>query len=183
MAILTDVLCARVRTLDEHALAEMYDQYSPALYRYALRLLGDDDLAEECVADTFSRLLIALNNGGGPREYLRAYLYRVAHNWVSDSFRRRHLSTLPLGTDLQAECDKEPQQALAAEIERQDVRQALAKLTSDQRQVIVLRFLEDWEYEDISRVLNKPVGAVKALQHRGIKSLRRFLSQAEERTQ
>ena len=183
MAILADVLCARVRNLDEQALADMYDQYSPELFRYALRLLGDQDLAEECVADTFSRVLVALNNGGGPRDYLRAYLYRTAHNWVSDCYRRRQHTPVPLRAELQAESVNEPHNATAAELERDEVRQALARLTSDQRQVIVLRYLEEWEFEEISETLRKPIGAIKALQHRGIKSLRRFLSQAEEKRQ
>ena len=60
-------------------------------------------------------------------------------------------------------------------MELQQVRSALALLTPDQRQVIMLKYLEEWENEDIARALNKPVGAVKSLQHRAIESLRRLL--------
>jgi len=65
-------LLALVHRFDEQALAEVYDRYSPGIYRYAVRLLGDQDLAEECVAETFSRFLKALKQGKGPHKYLRA---------------------------------------------------------------------------------------------------------------
>jgi RNA polymerase sigma-70 factor (ECF subfamily) len=64
-------------------------------------------------------------------------------------------------------------------MEFQAVSNALSKLTPDQRQVIVLRYLEGWELEDISSSLDKPIGAVKALQHRALGSLRRLLGKDE----
>jgi DNA-directed RNA polymerase specialized sigma24 family protein len=60
-----ETLLQRARQLEEQALDEIYGLFSPAIYRYALRLCGSQALAEECAAETFSRLLIALSNGGG----------------------------------------------------------------------------------------------------------------------
>ena len=65
-------------------------------------------------------------------------------------------------------------------MERQQLRAALTLLTPDQRQVIVLKYLEDWENEAIARTLNKPIGAVKSLQHRALESLRRILNRYED---
>ena len=168
-------LCERVRSFDEAALGEVYDRYSADIYRYAYRLLGDLEMAEDCVAETFSRLLKTLKNGGGPRQYLRAYLFRTAHNWMTDLFRRNEQKSLPLDHNLPGDRLSEPQHAVPEDLEREGVRRALAKLTPEQRQVIVLRFIEEWEYPEISRAMNKPVGAIKALQHRGLGSLRRQL--------
>lgn len=172
-------LCAQIHDFDEHILAEVYDRYSTEIFRYTMRLLGDSELAEECVAETFHRFLLSIKRGGGPRQYLRAYLYRVAHNWVSDYYRNRNRGVLPLDPDCYIDEQKEPPHIFADELMRQDVRLALSKLTPDQRQVIVLRYLEDWEYVDISHALDKPVGAVKALQHRGLNALRRHLLKEE----
>ena len=173
-------LIQRARLFEKEALANIYDCYSPAIYRYAMRLLGDADKAEECVAETFSRFLVALKNGGGPNDYLQAYLYRIAHNWITDFYRRHTRPTLPLDAELRADPADEPQRAVAEELERQGVRAALASLTPDQRQVILLKYLEDWQNEEIAQALDKPVGAVKALQHRAIASLRRFYLKQEE---
>src|SRR3989304_10500490 len=84
------------RMYDDGALGEIYSRYSTELYRYAVRLLGDVHLAEDCVAETFSRFLQALGRGRGPQAYLRAYLSRVAHTWIVDYFRR----SPPQQTDL-----------------------------------------------------------------------------------
>ena len=65
-------LLAEARRFEERALAEIYDQFSPGLHRYAMRLLGEVDLAEECVGDTFTRFLQAIHRGGGPRQHLKA---------------------------------------------------------------------------------------------------------------
>jgi RNA polymerase sigma-70 factor (ECF subfamily) len=59
------------------------------------------------------------------------------------------------------------------------VRSALFHLTPDQRQVILLRYVEGWELEEIARAVQKPVGAVKALQHRAVARLRRLLAPTE----
>src|SRR5512146_2939232 len=91
-------LIKRAHSLEDQALTEIYDRWSPGLYRYALRLLGEADLAEECVADTYSRFLQILRDGGGPREFLQAYLYRTAHNWITDHYRRNPVHLVPLET-------------------------------------------------------------------------------------
>jgi RNA polymerase sigma-70 factor (ECF subfamily) len=163
------------RAFDRQSLAEIYDQFSPAIYRYAYRLLGSADLAEECVAETFSRFLHTLKRGMGPETHLKAYLYRVAHNWVTDSFRRQPLPELPLDPELHLNPEAEPSHAVVVSMERERVRSALKLLTPDQRQVIALKFLEEMSNEEVAKVVEKPVGAVKALQHRGIQALRRML--------
>ncbi len=173
-------LLERARYFDLDALGEIYDLYSPGIYRYAVRLLGDETQAEECTAETFSRFLLALKNGGGPRDHLQAYLYRVAHNWITDLYRRTPPPPLPL--DEEVRCQEEgPAQAVASRIEQQQVRAALRRLTPEQRQVVLLKFLEGWENEMIAAAIGKPVGAVKSLQHRAVNALRRLLLPEEER--
>jgi RNA polymerase sigma-70 factor (ECF subfamily) len=170
-----------VHQFDLDALAEVYDRYSPGVYRYALRLLGETDLAEDCVAETFSRFLQALRAGRGPETYLQAYLYRVAHNWITDHYRRRPPPPLALDPDLHADTSSaDPQLTVADQLQREHVRAALARLTPEQRQVISLKYLEGWENDAIAAALQKPVGAVKALQHRAIASLKRLLLPVEE---
>lgn len=169
-------LLARARRFEEGALAEAYDRYSDALHRYAWRLLGSEDLAEECVAETYSRLLHALKRGAGPRRNLRAYLYRTAHNWITDFYRRQPPEAVPLDPEAHADVDNDPSRLVGLEIERQELRAALAHLTPDQRQVVVLRYLEGWQHTEIAASMGKPVGAVKALQHRAVGALRRLLA-------
>lgn len=163
------------RRFDLNALTAIYDRYNQALYYYALRLLGDPALAEDCVAETFSRLLGVLRAGLGPDYFLKAYLYRSAHNWITDFYRREPLPcSVPLET-LVDPSQGDPLEMVAAHMSQQRVRSALRMLTPDQRQVISLRFIEGWDIEDVAIAINKPVGAVKSLQHRAIMTLRKLL--------
>lgn len=155
------------------ALAGIYDQYSPGIYRYAMRLLGDEQLAEDCTSETFHRFLLALRSRRGPDRHLQAYLYRIAHNWITDHYRRNRADGLPLS---ETAADSQAGAAGAAEekIEAQRVRSMLFNLTPDQRQVILLKYYEGWENDAIARALNKPVGAVKALQHRALQQMKKM---------
>lgn len=167
------------RSFDMHALADIYDAYSPALYAYAARMLGSPAEAEECVSETFSRFLQALQKGNGPRHYLRAYLYRMAHNWITDQYRRQPPPPLELDESLMDGNLPKPGQVAEQRDVQNRLRNALKALTPDQRQVLVLKYLEEMENEEVAAALGKPVGAVKALQHRALAALRRLLPEEE----
>ena len=161
--------------MNTQALAEIYDTYSPGIYRYGMRLLGDMSLAEDCVAETFARFLKSLQERRGPRDNLQAYLYRIAHNWIVDHYRKNG-NTVELSDAFQSEADV-PEEEAAKRIRQKKVRKAIRHLTPDQQQVITLKYLEEWSNEEVARVLNKPVGAVKSIQHRALKSLYRLLEE------
>ena len=142
-------LLRQARLFDQAALAELYDRYNNGIYYYALRLLGDQSMAEECSAETFSHLLRALRNGGGPTDNLKAYLYRSAHNWITDYYRRT--APLPLDPDVDLlEPDSDPGDLAEQNIIQERVRIAIRLLTSEQRQVVILRFIEGWELDEIA---------------------------------
>lgn len=168
--------------LDRQALIDVYEKYNPMLYRYAYRLLGDQDQAEECVAETFSRFLHSLRNGRTP-DNIQAYLYRVAHNWITDQYRRQPIIE-ELDPEMQDEAlvshHENPAHLAAENFEQERVRKALHLLSPEQRQVVVLRFLEDRSHEEVALVLGKTVEATRALQHRAIEALRRMLLEREE---
>jgi RNA polymerase sigma-70 factor (ECF subfamily) len=171
---------AEAKTIVKQDLVQVYEQHSSGLFRYAYRLLGNKDLAEECVSETFSRFLHAVRNGGGPVENTQAYLYRVAHNYITDSYRRQPPPPLSLEDDLHADEGANPVHLVSQSVESERVRRALMQLPSDQRRVIMLRVLEDWSHEDVSTVLGKTVEATRALQHRALAALRRLLMEEEE---
>jgi RNA polymerase sigma-70 factor (ECF subfamily) len=167
-------LLTRLARSERQAFAEVYDLFSPGLYRYAHRLLGDADTAEDCVAETFSRFLEALRRGKGPRDYLQAYLYRVAHNWITDYYHRSPPPAEEL-PETQPDVKPLPESETVRREGQTRLRAALACLTEEQRQVIALKYLEELENEEVARILEKPVGAVKSLQHRALASLKRLL--------
>ncbi len=74
-------LLAQAKEQDVRALEDIYDLYSPRLYRYAVRLLGDACSAEDCVAETFSRFLQALRHGGGLMIICRRTCFAQCTTW------------------------------------------------------------------------------------------------------
>ena len=161
--------------LNTKALAEIYDTFSPGIYRYAMRLLGDETIAEDCVSETFARFLKSLQERRGPRDNLQAYLYRIAHNWIVDHYRKDG-KTVELSDVLRSEADV-PEVEAAKHIRQEQVREAIRQLTPDQQRVILLKYLEDWSNEEVARAMKKPIGAVKSIQHRALRSLYRFLAE------
>jgi RNA polymerase sigma-70 factor, ECF subfamily len=168
-------LIQRARRLEGQALAEIYDAHNEAIYRYALRLLGDESLAEDCVSETFARFLKVLSKGKGPREHLQAYLFRIAHNWITDFYRRPAPETRPIDDELGLAGDDDPARAAFENMQSRRTRAALAALTPDQRAVITLKYLEGWRNAEIAAILDKPIGAIKSLQHRALAALKRIL--------
>lgn len=166
----------KARQFDEHALTEIYQALSPGLYRYAYRLLGDARDAEDAVAESFRRFLQALRQGGGPSDHLMAYMYRIAHNLITDRYRRQPLPEMPLDERQTAGAESDPEQLVPEHLTQDRARALLLRLTPDQRLVIALKYFEGLSNEEVSRVLDKPVGAVKSLQHRALSALRRMLT-------
>jgi len=175
-------LLKRARRGDERALTRAYDQYAPAIYRYAYRLAGHEATAQDVTSETFHKLLNAFQKGGGPTDNLSAWLYRVAHNLIVDGYRRQP-------DDPPIASEQAPQIAVAGRqeerLERQELmecaRRALQRLTSLQQQVISLRFLEELSIKETADVMGKTEGPVKALQYRATQSMQRILEDSDGR--
>jgi RNA polymerase sigma-70 factor, ECF subfamily len=172
------VASARTTSYDRQTLAGFYDQYSPGIFRYAFRLLGDEVLAEDCVSETFSRFLQALRDGRSP-DNVQAYLYRVAHNWITDTYRRGPRFE-PLDVEMHADPQDGPAYAAAKNIEQERVRQAMWQLPAEQRMVVGLRFFEDRSHQEAAAIMGKTIEATRALQHRALEALRRMLVEHQE---
>lgn len=81
-----DPLLSRVQAFDRQTLADVYESYQPLIYSYIFRRVGDVETARDLTADVFKHLLQALQEGNGPEQSLRAWLYRAAHNQVIDYY-------------------------------------------------------------------------------------------------
>jgi RNA polymerase sigma-70 factor (ECF subfamily) len=172
----------KAASLDRNTLGGIYDEFQPLLYSYIYRRVGDVEVARDLTAELFRRFLQAVANGNGPKDQLRAWLYRVAHNIVVDHYRRReHRQQQPLEEHMP--CDQPAPDAVAEhQLQCEGVRSAMAQLTADQQEVIALKFLEGMTNDEVAQITDRTAGAVKALQHRALAALRRHLiSQVEER--
>lgn len=169
----------RALAFDRAALAAIYDEYHPLLFRYVARQVGDRETARELTAVVFERLLRAIRRGNGPERQLKAWLYRTAHNLIIDHYRRQqHRQHAPLPAQI-AGNGASPGHIVEERWLHTEVLAALQNLTPDQHQVITLKFFEGLSNAEVAQIVNKPIGAVKSLQHRGLAALQRQLSQPD----
>jgi RNA polymerase sigma-70 factor (ECF subfamily) len=170
-------LLERAARYDPAALGQIYDAYYKRIYGYIYRRTGDANVAEDLAADVFVRMLEAVKAQKGWRTSLTGWLYRIAHNLVIDYYRRQSLREgPPLDERLVGVLDaKKP--SLESLLLQQRLRTAIQKLTEDQQQVIYLRFVEDLTNAEVADILGKTEGAVKALQHRALTTLRNVMKE------
>ncbi len=170
-------LIERARQLDDEAWERIYEQHYPRLYGYLYYRVGDPDLAEDLVAQTFERAVRHIDRfkarGGG----LGGWLTRIAQNLAHDHYRRRKArppDPIELNEAWMGGGGDPTHHALRTE-STELLRRALDRLTPDQRDVILLRFIARMTSPEVARHMGKTTGAVKALQHRALAALRREL--------
>lgn len=167
----------RARQYDVTALAELYDRYAPRVYAYVYRRVGDPHLAEDLVGDVFVRVVQAIRSKRPWHTSFRAWLYRIAHNVVIDHYRHQQpVPTASLDEGWLPAVEESSRAPLQDPLDHQRLRAALCHLTQEQQQVLVLRFGEGLTIRETAQVMRKTTGAVKALQHRAIVTLRRILT-------
>lgn len=171
-------LLERARRGDRAALATIYDEYSPAIYRYLYRRVGNARLAEDLTGQVFLKLLEAIERDRSWKSSFRGWLYRIAHNLMVDHYRK-HGDQQLVELDETLESDARPDYRAELRLRFNLIRQALDELTEEQAQVIVLRFGEGLTNREVGEIMDKSEGAIKALQHRALNALRRLLIHEE----
>jgi RNA polymerase sigma-70 factor, ECF subfamily len=161
--------------LTREELESIYDLFYAPLYRYVAKRTGSTETARDLTGDVFQRLVHSCSQGRSPTTSVRAWLYRTAHNVVVDHYRREAVRKLePLDWN-QADPGPCPAQQAELNIWAERALVALSQLTEDQQEVVALRFLEGMSLQETAEVVDKPLTAVKALQHRGLAALQRLL--------
>jgi RNA polymerase sigma-70 factor (ECF subfamily) len=167
-------LAARAATNDRNAFALLYDRYVEAIYRYCYRRLSHREAAEDATSHVFMRALAAMPRFDPAGGSFRSWLYVIAHNVVTDRYRKagrwQYLDTEVEITDP----DPLPEDLAIAADHRRSVSAALAQLPEGQRQVIELR-LAGLSGPEIADALSRSHVAVRATQRRALINLRALL--------
>ena len=173
-------LLQRAKEGDPAAFAEIYDEYQPAIYRYVLYRVDDVATAEDLTSEVFVRLVKNIDRFTYRGLPLLAWLYTIARNLVADHYRHTR-QLLPLSLLENSATDvTDPEEAAERGLTQHKLAAAMASLTEDQRQVVLMKFIEGMDNEMVARALGKSVGAVKALQHRALAVLRDILRRSRD---
>lgn len=172
---------------DVAVFGELYDFYLPRIYAFVARRVEDRDVAEDLTATTFERALGAVRREDFQNASFGGFLYRVAANAVVDHARRaRH--TIPLGVragdidedDLPlAETigDEAATRAFAAAIDRDTLRRALLRVPDAHRRVIVLKYFDGLDVDELCAALGCSRSTFAVKLHRALRALRSAIDQ------
>lgn len=185
-----DVLVKKAIGGDEKAYKELVDKYERALYFHILKMVKDRDQVEDLVQEAFVKAFDNLNTYNTNYAF-STWLYRIATNNTIDYLRKKKLNTLSIDKPMKTK-DGEMEMQLPDDSASTDrdiikkqrkkiVQNAIADLPEKYRKVIELRHMEEKSYKEISDILEKPLGTVKAHIFRARELLYKALKDKKDR--
>jgi RNA polymerase sigma-70 factor, ECF subfamily len=174
-------LVSQAQSGDLEAVGHLFDKYYRSMFRYFYARVGQRQQAEDLAGELFTRMVHHLPSFQLSGVPFRAWLFRIAYNLTMDHFRvgnGKELASLDQATML-AQPEQNPVQQVEQQMTRDMLQTTLETLVPEQRQVIILRFLVGLSLQETADVLERSLSAVKAMQHRGLKTMRMSLAQVE----
>ena len=169
-------LISRARDGDREAFGALVEQYRDNVYRLAYRMCGNAYDADEAAQEAFVAAWRALPNFRGDAKF-STWLYRLTTNAAIDVMRRekRH-QTVGDGEMMELADDADsPQETVERTEQQETVQKALATLSEEYREVLLLRYMEELDYAEIAEVLQLPSGTVKSRINRAKAALKTAL--------
>ncbi|RDU34870.1 RNA polymerase sigma factor SigW [Neobacillus piezotolerans] len=174
----------QIKKGDQDAFAEIVELYKDKLYQLGYRMLGNRHEAEEIAQEAFIRAYVNINSYN--QEYkFSTWLYRIATNLCIDRIRKKkpdyYLDAEMAGTEGLTLYSRIPSDSPLPEKEvemmelQETIQGEIVKLPEKYRSVIVLKYIEELSLNEISEILDLPLGTVKTRIHRGREALRKQL--------
>ncbi len=164
---------------DTTSFGELYEQFFDRIYRYVSFKTGSASEAEDITGEVFVRMLESIHKFKWQGHPFSSWLFRIAHNLVVDHFRKngkRSIVSLENTTIHVEAAAVDIDGHIDTELSMGEVRKAMVGLTELQKEVISLRFAAGLSVAETAEAIGKKENAVKALQHAGLKKLRRLLN-------
>lgn len=151
-----------------------YEAYAEAIYRHCFFRVFSKELAEELMQETFMKTWAYLEEEAREVENLRAFLYKVANNLIIDHARRKKEQSLD--DILEAHPTFEPAGSGKEDVERvvlmREVRESLAQLPEPERQLLIMRYVDDLDPKDIAAILGITPNHVSVKLNRAMRQLK-----------
>jgi RNA polymerase sigma-70 factor (ECF subfamily) len=167
---------------ERSAIAQIYETYQVRVYRYLYYRVGEHAAAEDLTSEVFMHMLHGLGGYQLAREPFGAWLFRIARNLAVDYYRtqgRRNETPLEEDDMSLASVQVNPAVAVEVTLTSENLHRALDRLSVDQRDVIILRFVAQLSIAEAARALNRTEDAVKGLQRRSLTALQRIMIEME----
>jgi len=156
-----------------------YEEYADAIFRHCYLRVSNRDVGKDVMQDTFIKAYQYIQKGAEV-ENLRALLYKIANNLIIDYFRKAKEASL----DALQEAGYDPAGSDGSDfgkgLDEAAIVRTLAKLRPEDRELIVLRYIDNLKPRDIALILDMPANTVSVRIHRAIKELKPYLKNPHE---
>ena len=171
----------KVRSGDLDKMALLFQRYHRPLYGFLFQMTQQKETSEDLMQNVFYRMLRSRHTFTGEGEF-RTWMYCIARNLLKDNAKKRRrqpesydMNEIPERFGAGGDLDKQLEQRLEIEV----LRKALANLSADSREVLILSRFQELRHEEIAEVLSISIGAVKVRIHRAINQLKEMYRQTE----
>ncbi len=173
-------LIRRAKQGEQEALVEIYERYRSSVFSYIFFRVSEQETAEDLTSDVFVRMLSKIHTFVHQDRPILAWLYTIARNLVIDHYRSDgKVESMPID-EAQISSDYGlPGKEAQIHLDHECLAHALESLTEEQRQVIMLKFIDGRENEEVARIMGKNERAIRSLQHRALVALQRVMEQEQ----
>lgn len=167
----------RIQNGDEQQLERLIESTYPKIYSYLLRRLRDITIAKDFTQETFLRFMKHLSSLPSDTK-VENYLYRIAYHLCMDYFRiyQREQEEIEVSSQ-----DKLPIEVVLQKEKEAQIQEAIACLSDEQKDVILLRYYQDLKIKEIAYILNEKESTVKTRLRLGMKKLAAILERSDWR--
>jgi RNA polymerase sigma-70 factor (ECF subfamily) len=169
------LLVQRAIGRDAEAFGRLYDMHVDRVYRHIYYRVSNEQDAEDLTQQVFFKAWEAIPRYKKMASPFIAWLMTISHNLVVDFYRTRKDKALVEAEVLADGPESNPERAAEVSLEQQRLRRVILQLGADEQQVVILRFMEGFEFAEIASVLKKKEGNVRVILHRALVKLRNIL--------
>lgn len=173
--LVNEAFLLRARRRDASAWAAIYMEFSKRIYRYVFLKVQNRQLAEDISEMVFLRAMEAIDKYEMRGPPFSSWLFRIAHNLIVDEQRKNRGNREIALEDAVIPAKGDPEKLAEKGIALEQVREAMKQLTKSQQEVVEMRFAAELSIAEIAHITKKNEGAIKALQHSAIQSLRKIM--------
>ena len=169
------------RNGDKDAFGQLYDHYQPSVYRFLYYRVGSMTLAEDLAAETFFRALRSMHSFRWQGKDFGAWLMTIARNLTADHFKAGRTRLEQTTEDMQTldSTSDSPEIEVLSSLTNESLLRALGELPTEQRECLIMRFLQGLSIAETAEILGRSSGAVKQLQLRGVRNLAKLIPPGE----
>jgi RNA polymerase sigma-70 factor (ECF subfamily) len=168
---------------DSESFGKLYDAHIAKIYRFVYLKVGQRQNAEDLAHQVFMNAWKNIGSYKPKGVPFSSWLYKIASNAVIDFYRtaKPYVDIEAVGEEKLGIAEEDAERDLETSIEMERIGEALRLLTDDEQSVVIMKFVNELSNKEISDSLAKTEGAIRVIQHRALRRLKKILEETPPR--